>query len=308
MKNKLLTIIFIFYLYSCDHNHDNLTKKIDALMQFHLKAKESKIDFISYKKTLKDYYDKCLTNLTNMEINKTDNESIKKLFYFSYLMSFYYPGTEYIYYSKNIFKEMEKRNIVTESEIKNMFGALIDNYYFEDALRIKDKYQYAKIKILTNVQINHAEDYNNLKNKIYVMEVIDLSNLKLKDIEMSNKNIILIIFRNGCDVCKRTFNLIVNDKELFNMVRKNAIFLIRASDVIDLPGFLSEIKKINDKYKIYFYLPYYHSSFLDNLDLISTPNFYFIKKGKIVCIKEGWGNNFKEERSLFIGCYNKLHN
>ena len=233
-----------------------------------------------------------------LDFSKYSNEILKELWKVDYIISFHSIEQKYLSEVENIFENLKKRNLDREkcamgTCAEELFGLYIKFGYFSKAKELQKKYPDIIKEDIPEV----IEDTSVIKNKYKLYEVLDDGKvLKLTSIQIEKGTKIIIFANPYCEFAKKALSLILSDENLRKYFEENGLLIFPINTSISEISSISEWNK-NNKLKWFV-----HSSRNDlskdweNFDITQSPNFYFLKDGKIVFQINGFGpddNEFK---------------
>jgi hypothetical protein len=273
-----ITLIILF-LISCQQS---IVKRANSFLDYEKLLSEKDYSYKEYSKKLEMKYHKLFSN-KKVDFSKCNNELLKDLFTINSIMSFYTIKDEYLSNVEKIFKEIEKRNLEKEklfekTYIEQVFGLYIKFGYFSKAKELQKKYP----DILTEYIPEVIEDPSVVKDKYKIYEVLDDGKiLKLTSIQIEKGTKIIIFVDPYCEFAKKALSLILFDENLRKYFEENGLLIFPINTSISE---ISSISEWNKKNKLKWFV---HSSRNDlskdweNFDITQSPNFYFLKDGKI---------------------------
>ena len=207
-------------------------------------------------------------------------------------MSFLFPEKDlYISLQQETLNEKIRRGKHTDPEIKQMFTAYLRARIFNKAEALRNQFPslalpVLPVKIVDNLTENTAERAYRVSRDGKEAEMTALSLDK-------GPKLVMVMFT-GCSVAEKAMKQIMEDPELSAAFKKYGILLTSSFDAQGIVKWkedfnFSEVYIVN---KI---------SEFAMFDFRSSPDFYYLKNGRLVSKSYGWGRNSKKELRKALG-------
>lgn len=205
---------------------------------------------------------------------------VARMAYFYSNYSNYSFREKYLSDMERYYDELSNRNVVSGSELSDLYESLIVARKFDAAKEILDRHKYDDLPEIPNVSAQ--KDFNDSKPALYQLSS-ERHGLVLRNIDIGSRDLLVIVAH--CHFSEDAARAIYKDGELSKAFSDaHAIWLSSASESLDL----SQLSQWADKFPEHPITIAYDNAAWPGVDFSISPTFYLFRDGKVVLKHVGW--------------------
>ena len=232
------------------------------------------------------------TDFSEKNLERYPDPSLNHVFKALNRMSFLFPENGlYISLQQDILTEKKRRGKYAEAEIKQMFTAYLRARMFDKAYAIKKQFPLIELPALPVKIVDNLPEKT--AGRAYGVSK-DGKEVEMTALSLGTGPKLVMVMFTGCSVAEKAMGQIMEDPELSAAFKKYGILLTASFDAQGIAKWkqdhsFSEVYIVN---KI---------SDFAMFDFRSSPDFYFLKDGRLIAKSYGWGRKSKEELRKTLG-------
>ena len=277
MKNQhfVLIVSIVLFVTGCAGTTVRISKVATAVNAAEDKSNVQSIDKLSA--SIND------SDLTEERLRGYSDETLNALYRTVDKIAFYLPDNEqYALRRELVFNEKVRRNKYDKADVEDMFSSFLDARMFENAANIKQR--FPNINLPEIPQVVTPEDIS----KTAQWQAYDVSEqgkkITLRMLPLSEGPRIITVIFAGCGVAKNVASDVLSDSELGPLFHDNAVIVTRKFE----PEGVENIKELFHSTAVYMV---HKSGDFPGVWMQTSPNFYFLKDGKIVYSFKRWSTD-----------------
>ena len=228
----------------------------------------------------KEPFEKALGLVEEVGIEKLSDDDVKDFYEIAMTLSFYANGPRYTRQMRRAFDEMEKRGLTTRRIGKRMRDQYVASRMFVDANKFSESRPDLKLKSIPEIEIS--------REKSALPSLLRLSadgkSLSQESFDIGKDARVVVVGSPWCSFSQTASAAIANDSVLSTLMNLHSIWILGQSMIPDF----DDIKKWNDTFVGRPLLIVNRNEEWPWIPAWETPDFYFVKHGKIVTSVVGW--------------------
>lgn len=249
-------------------------------------------------KLLAEYRESLKPECTPSHLTDLQDDGLRELFHVVQAVTFYSETEPEARDLALVFSEATRRNIdvlkdssphasatasaaaFQSSMVKYLYDAYMSSRLFEDARLLAEKYPTANLPPPPSVSVSSCVGKT---SRAYDVDG-DGRSMTIRSIEWNAGQKVVVVFSPTCGFSQQAFDDIEADGSLLPLFRAHAVLIAPTSDVLEAKSYTDWNKK-RPAFKGHIA---YKTSDWPELDLSSTPQFYFFRDGKLAFYHGGW--------------------
>lgn len=220
-------------------------------------------------------------NLSEKKLQKYPNKTINRLYKALRSITFLFPdwNTDVLLQEK-VLKEKIHRRVYNDYDLEKMYETYLAARMFKKAIGIKNQFSKVQFPSMPETILSDNPSGAKLWRVYDVPDDGKTANLKILSLEKGLKVIMTML--PGCSVAEKAMADIMEDSELSKVFKKHGAVITKTFNAESVSLWKSHFNLSN------VYIANKASDF-PGFNLSSSPNFYFLKNGKIIFQFVGWG-------------------